>query len=60
YAYKINKNISWASLKNRMVQLFLENNSEIMLKELEVLFERYLELVRPDRKFTSTCASFLP
>ncbi|MDR2843293.1 MAG: hypothetical protein LBV57_01440 [Candidatus Symbiothrix sp.] len=52
YAYKINKNTSWASLKNRMVQLFLENNSEIMLKELEVLFERYLEPVRPDRKFT--------
>jgi hypothetical protein len=51
YAYKVNKNISFASLKNRVVQLFVEDNSETVLKELEVLFERYLEPIRPNRKF---------
>jgi hypothetical protein len=51
YAYKVNKNISWASLQDRVVQLFLEDNSETVLRELEVLFERYLEPIRPNRRF---------
>ena len=50
-SYKINKNISWASLKNRLVLLFLTNDSSKILLELQLLFQQYLEPVRPDRKF---------
>jgi hypothetical protein len=51
YRYKVNKNISWASLKMRVVQLFLASDSRSMLIELQKLFERYLEPVRPNRKY---------
>jgi len=49
--YKINKNISWASLKNRLVLLFLTNDCSKILLELQLLFQQYLEPVRPNRKF---------
>ena len=49
--YKINKNISWASLKNRVVVLFLTNDCSNILLELQLLFQQYLEPVRPNRKF---------
>lgn len=53
--YKINKNISWAMLKGRIVDLFLiENDSSTVLLELRTLFERHLEPVRPGRKFPRT------
>ncbi|KAA6302292.1 MAG: hypothetical protein EZS26_001652, partial [Candidatus Ordinivivax streblomastigis] len=51
YRYKINKNVSWASLKMRVVQLFLFQDSRSVLVELQKLFERYLEPVRPERKY---------
>ena len=51
YQYKVNKNISWASLKNRVVKLFIEEEPPDILKELEVLFCRYLEPIRPERKY---------
>jgi len=50
-SYKINKNIAWASLKNRLVLLFLTNDCSKILLELQMLFQQYLEPVRPDRKF---------
>jgi hypothetical protein len=51
YRYKVNKNISWASLKMRVVQLFLFQDSRSVLLELQKLFERYLEPIRPGRKY---------
>ena len=49
--YKINKNISWSALKNRVVLLFLTNNCSEVLLELQNLFQQQLEPVRPNRKF---------
>jgi len=51
YKYKVNKNISWASLKYRVVKLFIENEPTDILMELEQLFCRYLEPIRPGRKY---------
>ena len=51
YRYKINKNSSWASLKNRVVNLFLQEDSRTVLRELEKLFGNYLEPIRPCRKY---------
>jgi hypothetical protein len=51
YNYKVNKNISWASLKDRVVFLFIVGDSRQILMELQNLFERYLEPVRPWRKY---------
>jgi hypothetical protein len=51
YRYKINKNSSWASLKNRVVNLFLHEDSCTVLIELEKLFGNYLEPIRPGRKY---------
>lgn len=48
--YKINRNISWASLKNRILKLFIQssNNFEILM-ELQDLFIKNIEPVRPGR-----------
>jgi hypothetical protein len=51
YRYKVNKNISWASLKSRTVLLFLHEDPLKILTELEKLFESCLEPVRPDRNY---------
>ena len=51
YQYKVNKNSSWASLKNRVVNLFLYEDSRTVLIELEKLFGNYLEPIRPGRKY---------
>ncbi len=51
YKYKVNKNVSWASLKYRVVKLFIEKKPEHVLLELETLFCRYLEPIRPKRKY---------
>lgn len=47
---KINRNVSWASLKNNIVRLFLEEDIESILKTLQEKFQRNVELVRPGRK----------
>ena len=50
YEYKINRNISWASLKNRILKLFIQsNNSFEILMELQNLFVKNIEPVRPGR-----------
>jgi hypothetical protein len=49
--YKINKNMSWAFLKNRIVDLFFKETSEQILLELQALFEQHLEPVRPNRSY---------
>ena len=46
YEYKINRNISWASLKNRILKLFIQsNNSFEILMELQNLFIKNIEPV---------------
>ncbi|GHT19540.1 hypothetical protein AGMMS4957_04020 [Bacteroidia bacterium] len=52
YQYKINKNVSFAMLKDRMIELFLERKEPAdILMELQALFEQNLEPVRPGRKY---------
>jgi hypothetical protein len=51
HKYKVNKNVSWASLKHRVVKLFLTKNPIRILDELQKLFCNYLEPVRPGRKY---------
>jgi len=51
YAYKINRNISWASLKNRILKLFIQaNDTFTTLMELQFLFVKNIEPVRPNRQ----------
>lgn len=50
YEYKINRNISWASLKNRILKLLIESeDSFTILMELQHLFVRNIEPIRPGR-----------
>ena len=49
--YKINKNLSIASLKNNIVQLFFTETPEMILIKLQKMFERNLEPIRPGRQF---------
>ncbi len=50
YKYKINRNVSWASMKHCIVKLFLDKNPEQILLQLQKDFERNLEPVRPGRR----------
>ena len=52
YCYKVNKNISWASLKYRVVRLFLEKDTISVLLELQCLFQKHIEPIRPNRRYT--------
>ena len=55
YEYKINRNVSWASLKNRIFKLFIQsNNSFEILMELQNLFIKNKETVRPGRQAPRT------
>jgi hypothetical protein len=55
YEYKINRNTSWASLKNRILKLFIQlNDSFGILKELQYLFIKNIEPIRPGRHFPRT------
>jgi len=47
--YKINRNLSWASLKHNIVRLFLFETEEQILLQLQKAFERNVEPVRPGR-----------
>lgn len=51
YHYKVNKNIRWASLKHRVVKLFLLKDSLGILYQLQHLFQKYLEPERTGRKY---------
>ena len=51
YNYKINRNVSWASVKDNIVRLFLNNNPVEILGQLQHIFERYIEPIRPGRNF---------
>ncbi|MHB1179294.1 MAG: transposase, partial [Daejeonella sp.] len=49
HQYKINKNISWAALKDKIVMLFLNDSPREILVQLQEGFERYIEPRRPGR-----------
>lgn len=51
YRYKINRNISWASLKHNIIKLFLNNEPEQILRQLQKAFERNIEPIRPGRQY---------
>ncbi|MDR2906453.1 MAG: IS4 family transposase [Bacteroidales bacterium] len=51
YNYQINKNVCWAFLKNRIVDLFLKENQQQILLELQTLFKQHLEPIRPHRTY---------
>jgi hypothetical protein len=52
YSYKVNNNLSYGFLKNRVITLFFENNGkENALEELRTLFKRNLIPIRPNRSF---------
>ncbi|WP_017256977.1 IS4 family transposase [Pedobacter arcticus] len=48
--YKINQNIAIGIMKNRIIDLFIHQNPENILLELEKLFSKYVEPVRNNRK----------
>ena len=47
--YRINRNLSWAALKNNIVRLFLIAKPDEILSKLQEEFQRHLEPVRPRR-----------
>jgi len=51
HQYKINRNIAFGMMKNRIVDLFIVSNPEKILQHLEVLFIQHIEPVRPGRKY---------
>jgi hypothetical protein len=51
HVYRINRNVSWASLKHQIVRLFLHQRPRKILILLQKAFERNLEAVRPGRKY---------
>jgi hypothetical protein len=51
HRYRINRNVSWASLKHNIVRLFLMEQPEEILLQLQKAFERNIEPVRPGRNY---------
>lgn len=49
HRYRINRNVSWASLKHNIIKLFADYEVEEILLQLQQAFERYIEPVRPGR-----------
>jgi hypothetical protein len=52
--YQVNRNSSWAFIKYRLVDLFLDENSQEILLELQTRFRDNLEPVRPNRSYSRT------
>ena len=51
HQYRINRNVSWACLKYRVIKIFIGHSHRDILKEIQQHFERNLEPIRPGRKF---------
>jgi hypothetical protein len=51
HQYKINKNIAFGLMKNRIIDLFITHDPDKILHTLQQMFIRNLEPVRPDRKY---------
>jgi len=60
YNYKINPNVSYGLLKNRIVTLFLEDQlPEInTVEELKLIFKSHLVPIRPYRKFNRNSGKY--
>jgi hypothetical protein len=50
YSYQVNRNVAIGLMKNRVISLFLSNNPEEIIIQLQNLFAQYIEPVRPNRK----------
>jgi hypothetical protein len=52
YKYKVNKNLSYGFLKNRIIELFLDGGStQAAVSELKELFKKHLVPIRPNRSY---------
>lgn len=51
YEYQINWNVSLGLMKDEIIDLFISSNSEQILLRLKDKFLKYLEPIRPNRKF---------
>lgn len=51
YTCRINRNVSLGVLKNNVIKLFLQNNPATILLQLQKIFEKYTEPIRPGRKY---------
>jgi len=49
--YKINKNIALGIMKNRVIELFINNDPETILRLLARVFQQHLVPIRPNRKY---------
>jgi len=50
YKYKVNSNLSYGFLKNRIITLFFSNNDmDKTIEELKSLFSKHLVPIRPNR-----------
>lgn len=49
--YKINRNVAFGLMKNRIVDLFIIHNPENILYQLQHLFQLHIEPERPGRKY---------
>ena len=53
YKYKVNNNLSYGFLKDRIVTLFFSNNNmDETIDELKILFKKHLVPIRPNRSNT--------
>lgn len=52
YMYKVNNNLSYGFLKNRIITLFFSNTeTDKIMEELKKLFKNHLVPIRPNRKY---------
>lgn len=59
YQYKVNNNLSYGFLKDRIVTLFFSDKDMTSItSELRVLFRRHLIPIRPERKFDRDVGKF--
>lgn len=52
YQYKTNKNVGLGLLKRHIVKIFIEQDPKQIIIDLETLFRRYVEPVRPARTYS--------
>jgi len=52
YQYKVNNNLSYGFLKDRIISLFFSDKQmDVIVSELKVLFKKHTIPIRPDRKY---------
>lgn len=54
HQYKVNKNVAIGLMKDKIVSLFIGQSPHSILTQLENVFFRYLEPVRPNREYQRT------